>query len=110
MLCSSWVGEWAAWGAGRSVHKGECLFSPPSQHRTNATPHTTLCLLQFHAGGAEPFWRLLSKDNPLCSGAACQTGAPADFSFAAISAGKKGNPLCRWLAGWDLLGTCLWPV
>lgn len=29
---------------------------------------------QFAAGGAEAFWRLLAKDNPLCAGAACQTG------------------------------------
>ena len=29
---------------------------------------------QFAAGGAEGFWRLLAKDNPLCAGASCQTG------------------------------------
>lgn len=31
---------------------------------------------QFAAGGAYAFWRLLAKDNPLCSGAGCQTGTP----------------------------------
>ncbi|KAI3427055.1 hypothetical protein D9Q98_006995 [Chlorella vulgaris] len=45
---------------------------------------------QFHAGGQEAFWHLLSKDNPLCSGAACQTG---DTPLASLVTSEGGSPL-----------------
>lgn len=41
---------------------------------------------QFQAGGARPFWRLLALDNPLCSGAACQTGALRCAAHARLAA------------------------
>jgi hypothetical protein len=61
---------------------------------------------QFHAGGAEAFWRLLAKDNPLCAGAACQTGAHEETPTLPARPGGRcwlqGGLLRQW---WDAEGT-----
>jgi hypothetical protein len=46
---------------------------------------------QFAAGGADAFWRLLAKDNPLCSGSGCQTGQDPMSLLVAAEGGGSGQ-------------------
>ena len=59
-----------------SCRGGSTACMPPRVPNPPSPSPSPAPAAQFHAGGFEAFWRLLAKDNPMCTGSACQTGAP----------------------------------